>query len=115
MEITFVNNFHQIGTEITLNYIIENVLLFMFLAISSIIIKRFNYITLILAIEIVIISLIVIILSIYNINADVSFEVFILYLLGIIAVETGILLGIIIKYYQVTKESSLDKIKNIKS
>jgi len=111
---TIINNYYQLGIENNLDYIVENVLLFIFLAISSILIKRFNFITLILAVETIIISLIVIILSLYTITEDVSLEVYILYILGILAVETGILLGIIIKYYQITKESSLEKIKNLK-
>lgn len=112
---TILNNYYQIGIIYNLEYIIENILLFIIIAISSILIKRFNFITLILAIEIVIISLIVIILSLYSITEDISLEIYILYILGILAVETGILLGIIIKYYQITKESSLEKIKNLKS
>jgi len=67
-----------------------------------------------LAIEVIVISLIVIILSLFVITEDVSLEIYILYILGILAVETGILLGIIIKYYQITKESSVEKIKNLK-
>jgi NADH:ubiquinone oxidoreductase subunit K len=109
-----INNYYQLGIENNLEYIVENVLLFIFLAISSILIKRFNFITLILAVETIIISLIVVILSLYSITEDVSIEVYILYILGILAVETGILLGIIIKYYQITKESSLESIKNLK-
>jgi NADH:ubiquinone oxidoreductase subunit K len=109
-----INNYYQLGIENNLDYIVENVLLFIFLAISSILIKRFNFITLILAVETVIISLIVVILSLYSITEDISLEVYILYILGILAVETGILLGIIIKYYQITKESSLERIKNLK-
>lgn len=110
-----LNNYYQTGIEINLDYIIENVLLFISLAICSIIIKRFNFITLILAVEIIVISLIIIILSVYVITEDISLEIYILYILGILAVETGILLGIIIKYYQITKESSLEKIKNLKN
>nr|YP_010576290.1 hypothetical protein OYV93_mgp35 [Thecamoeba quadrilineata]UZN43827.1 hypothetical protein [Thecamoeba quadrilineata] len=109
-----INNYYQLGIENNLEYIVENVLLFIFLAISSILIKRFNFITLILAVETIIISLIVVILSLYSITEDISVEVYILYILGILAVETGILLGIIIKYYQITKESSLERIKNLK-
>lgn len=110
-----LNNFYQIGIENNLEYIIENVILFIFIAISSILIKRFNFITLILAVEAVIISLILVILSIYTITEDISLEVYILNILGILAVETGIILGIIMKYYQVNKESSISKIKNIKN
>jgi len=112
---TILNNFYQIGITANLDFIIENVLLFISLAISSILIKRFNYITLILAIEVIVISLIAIILSIFVITEDISLEIYILYILGILAVETGILLGIIIKYYQITKESSLEKRKNLKN
>lgn len=110
-----INNYYQIGVINNIENIIENVILFIVIAISSILIKRFNVISLILAIEIVVISLIAILISIYTITEDVSIEIYILYVLGILAVETGILLGIIIKYYQITKESSLEKIKNIKN
>lgn len=110
-----LNNYYQIGIQTHLDVIIENVILFIALAISSILIKRFNFISLILAVEIVVISLIAIILSIFVITEDISLEVYVLYILGILAVETGILLGIIIKYYQITKESSLEKIKNLKN
>jgi len=112
---TILNNYYQIGIQTHLDVIIENVILFIALAISSILIKRFNFISLILAVEIVVISLIAIILSIFVITEDISLEVYVLYILGILAVETGILLGIIIKYYQITKESSLEKIKNLKN
>jgi len=109
-----INNFYQIGIENNVEYIIENVFIAVSIAISSILIKRFNFITLLLAVEIIVISLVLIIISLYVITGDVSIEIYILYILGILAVETGIVLAIIIKYYQKTNESALEKIKQVK-
>jgi NADH:ubiquinone oxidoreductase subunit K len=113
---TFINNFYQIGLEdnIKLEYIIEHVILMLFIAIASLVIKRFNFITLILAVETIVITLVTIIISLYLITEDISIEIYILYILGILAVETGIVLAIIIKYYQKNKESDLQYIEKIK-
>jgi NADH:ubiquinone oxidoreductase subunit K len=111
---SLINNYYQIGFSITFEYLVENILLVLWISISSILIKRFNFITLILAVELMVISLVLIVISLYIITEDISIEIFILYILGILAVETGIILAIIIKYYQTTRESSLEKIKNIK-
>jgi NADH:ubiquinone oxidoreductase subunit K len=101
-------------TDITLHFIIINALIIIALAFCSLLIKEYNFITLLLTIEIIIISLITILLAMYNITQDLTLLIYILCILGVVAVETGVILALIVKYYQRNNHTILENIKYLK-
>ena len=108
-------NFYSYSLEtINLHFIVQHILIFIALAFCSLLIKRFNFITLLLTIEVIIISLMTIILAMYNLTHDLTFLIYILCILGVVAVETGIILALIVKYYQRYNHTILEDIKYLK-
>lgn len=108
-------NFYSYSIEnIHLQFIVQHIIIFIALAFCSLLIKRYNFITLLLTIEVIIISLMTIILAMYTLTHDVTFLIYILCILGVLAVETGIILALIIKYYQRHHHTILEDIKYLK-
>lgn len=110
-----VFNFYSFTlNDLTLNFIIHHALIFIVLALCSLVIKEYNFITLLLTIEVIIISLITIMLAIYNRTQDLTLLIYILCILGVVAVETGIILALIVKYYQRNNHTILGNMKYLK-
>lgn len=108
-------NFYSFTIEsIHLHFIIEHTLMFIALAFCSLLIKQYNFITLLLTIEVIIISLITMILAMYNLTFDITLLIYILCILGVVAVETGIILALIVKYYQLHNHTIIEDIKYLK-
>lgn len=100
--------------DITFQFIVQHAFIFIALAFCSLLIKEYNFITLLLTVEVIIISLITIILVMYNLTQDITLVISILCILGVVAVETGVILALIVKYYQRNNHTILENMKYLK-